>query len=249
MDQSVIKTAGRVFEVLEYFREKRGPLSVRAISEHFGYPLSSTSVLIKSIATLGYLSYDQSLRAYFPTVRVAALGDWIYESMFNGRELLKLADDISSQTGETVVLAVQNDIYAQYVHVVPSRQAIQFYIPPGTRRVLIVSGTGWALLSQQTDEAIRKLYSRTMTRVGKTLGQNMSLEDVLDEVRAVRKRGYAFSHGTVTAGAGVIAMPLPEGPSGIRLTIGVAGILDRLESNSKKLVKAIKTCIAEYQKQ
>lgn len=247
MENSVIKTAGRVFEVLEYFREKRGPISVRAVSEHFGYPLSSTSVLMKSIATLGYLSYDQAIRAYFPTVRVAALGDWIYESMFNGRELLKLAEEIAEKTDETVVLAVQNDIFSQYVHVIPSRQAIQFYIPPGTRRVLIVSGTGWALLSQQTDDAIRKIYNRTVLRVGKTLRNNMSIEDVLAEVQKVRKKGYAFSHGTVTAGAGVIAMPLPEGASGARLTLGIAGLLDRLESRSGKLVKIMKTSIAQYQ--
>ena len=34
MDNSVIKTAGRVFEILEYFREVRKPLSVRDIAEH-----------------------------------------------------------------------------------------------------------------------------------------------------------------------------------------------------------------------
>ena len=73
MENPVISVTGRVFEVLEFFREMRRPLSVREIAERFDYPLSSTSVLIKSIAELGYLSYDSHVRSYSMTIRVAML--------------------------------------------------------------------------------------------------------------------------------------------------------------------------------
>jgi len=79
----VIKTAGRVFEVLEYFRQVRRPLAVREIAAHCRYPLSSTAVLLKSMATLGYLTYDHTRKAYFPTVQTAVLGDWVLESLFS----------------------------------------------------------------------------------------------------------------------------------------------------------------------
>ena len=49
----MIKTAGRVFEVLEYLREVRRHVTVREVSEQLGYPLSSAQVLMKSLATLG----------------------------------------------------------------------------------------------------------------------------------------------------------------------------------------------------
>ena len=120
MENPVIKSAGRVFEVLEFFREMRSPLSVREIAERFDYPLSSTSVLIKSIAELGYLSYDSRVRSYSMTIRVAMLGDWIYESSFGGSEIMALMDDLSARTRETVILGVQNDIFAQYVQVIQS---------------------------------------------------------------------------------------------------------------------------------
>lgn len=249
MQHSVVKTAGRVFEVLEYFREVQAPLSVREISEQFGYPLSSTSVLIKSLATLGYLSYDQSIRAYFPTVRVASLGDWIFDSMISGRELVTLMDALCEATGETVVLAVANDIFAQYVRVVPSSQhAIQFHVPCGTRRELCFGGFGWALLGQECDESIEKTYQRTLRKLGKS-ERRMSLVQVLNKVRDAREKGYAFSRGYVTEGAGLIAMPLPVGPSGAKLALGVAGVLPRMERNEARLANSLRRLIGDYRRQ
>ena len=49
----MIKTTGRVFEVLEYLREVRRHVTAREMSEQLGCPLSSAQVLMKSLATLG----------------------------------------------------------------------------------------------------------------------------------------------------------------------------------------------------
>ena len=52
MPSSVIKSARRVFEVLEYFDDVRRPASLHDIVSHFGYPLSSGYSLLKSIVAL-----------------------------------------------------------------------------------------------------------------------------------------------------------------------------------------------------
>ena len=49
----MIKTAGRVFELLEYLREVRRHVTVREVSVQLGYPLSSAQLLMKRLATLG----------------------------------------------------------------------------------------------------------------------------------------------------------------------------------------------------
>lgn len=247
MENSVIKTAGRVFEVLEYFREVRKPLSVRDIAEHFDYPLSSTAVLIKSMATLGYLSYDSRLRAYAPTILVAMLGDWIYESTFSSAEIMGLMQSLSNATHETVILAVQNDIQSQYVQVIQSQLPIQFYVSPGTRRPLCASGTGWALLASQNDATIARIHQRTLSRMGKAgLPKNLELEDVMKQVNHVREHGYVLSRGTNTPGVGVIAMPLPASPNGASLVLGIGGLVERLDAGEKRLVKLMREFIDKY---
>ena len=74
---SVVKSAARVLEIFEYLSDRRGPATVTEISLSLGYPQSSTSVLLKCLWNLGYLSQDPITRAYQPTSRVAQLGNWV----------------------------------------------------------------------------------------------------------------------------------------------------------------------------
>lgn len=243
----MIKTAGRVFEVLEYFRQVRRPLSVRELSEHFGYPLSSTSALVKSIATLGYLSYDSRLRAYSPTILLAMLGDWIYDLSFNRRELIDLLKSVADATGETAILAIQNDVHAQYVQVIQSRQAVQFFVSPGSRRPLCASGLGWALLTGEDDAGIARIYQRTESQMGKAvLPDDLRVEDVLAQVHKVRQQGYAYSRSINTPGVGVIALPLPPSSKGPRLALGIGGLVERLDVGEKAAVRRMKECVSRY---
>ena len=88
VSENVVKSAARVLEVFEYFAGRRTPATVGEVCNALGYPQSSTSVLLKSLFTLGYLSYDQGSRRYSPSVKVATLGEWIPE------ELQADADDV-----------------------------------------------------------------------------------------------------------------------------------------------------------
>lgn len=246
---SVIKTAGRVLEIFEYFRDVRGPLSVREISERFGYPLSSTAVLVKSLTTLGYLTYDSKIRSVFPTIRIALIGDWLYDAMHVGGHLLSLMEDVCRETGETAILAIQNDIYSQYVHIMPNRnQVIQLNVPIGTRRLLCWSGTGWAMLGQQADETIVRLIERTQLRMGQDpIAKRITKDAVFDQVRLVRKNGYALSNRTVTDGAGTIAMALPVAANGMRMAIAAGGVADRLLEKRRHIVKVMSASIKTSQ--
>lgn len=243
MADGVIKTAGRVFEVLEYFRDVRRPLAVREVAAHCRYPLSSTAVLLKSMATLGYLAYDRTLKAYFPTVQTAVLGDWVLESMVANSSVLGLAEEIRRHCGETVIIGVQNDVFVHYAHVIPSQHPLRFFTPVGTRRTLCLSGMGWAMLSTQPDDAIRQLVARTMRRLGRT-AQPISEDYVFDQVECVRKQGYALSRGIVTRGACLIAMPLWVPDIYGRFGVGIGGPIERLDPDVPKLVELMRRAIA-----
>src|SRR3546814_9526425 len=118
---------------------------------------------MKSIAALGYLRYDLQQRAYFGTVKLAHLGDWVFESNYQGGRWLELARRVAELTHETSILAVENDIYAQYVHVILSGCPIAFNTQPGTRRLLAMSGIGWALRSAEPTSELQSLIRISST--------------------------------------------------------------------------------------
>jgi DNA-binding IclR family transcriptional regulator len=77
VSRSIVKSAARALEVLEYFATRRSPATVGEICSALELPQSSTSVLLKTLLKLGYLDYIRDGRRYFPTAKVAALGNWV----------------------------------------------------------------------------------------------------------------------------------------------------------------------------
>ena len=108
MKQRVVKSAARTLQVLEFFDEVRASASVMEVSRALSYPQSSTSGLLKSLVTLGYLSYDPYARLYTPTHRVTLLGSWIEAPVL--RQIVQLMEDLGRQTGETIMLGEQDTI-------------------------------------------------------------------------------------------------------------------------------------------
>ena len=118
MARSPIKSAARVLEVLELFADTRTPLRQKVIVERLAYPQSSTTGLLKSLVALGYLNYHRATRTYFPTTRVAAVGDWINHYIYGSGQLMAMMQRIHAETDETVALVSQNDLYVQYLRVI-----------------------------------------------------------------------------------------------------------------------------------
>jgi DNA-binding IclR family transcriptional regulator len=164
---------------------------------------------------------------------------------FQGGRLLELLDHVARTTGQTAILAVENDIYAQYVQIVLGRGPMQFNVQPGTRRLLARSGLGWVLLSMRGEAEIERIVQRTNSRLNPG-GQRVDLGYVLERVRETREQGFAFSKGAVAEGVGVIGMALPRTDSAERIAIGVGGLIGQLERSANSFVHVIRDSIAEY---
>lgn len=239
----VVKSAGRVLAIFEYFDQVERPLSVKEIVAHFGYPESSAAVLLRSLVNLGYLRHDRSSRKYMPTARIARLGEWVKRRLFDDDRILKLLGDVHAATGETILLGVQTDLQAEYIHVIEASRPLRYSMKVGTMRPLLRSGVGWALLSVQSDEAVRKIMARAAA-AGQD-DQSMDAEQIAAHIAETRERGYAFSRHIVNRGVGVIAMALPEDGNGRQLAIGAGGPVERLEENEATIVAAMRDAIAK----
>lgn len=240
MTDSAVKSAKRAFEILEAFSRHRRPLALKELLDELDYPASSGSALMKSLVALGYLDYDGERRTYFPTMRIAALGNWVPGVLFGDGQLLGALEDLHRETGETVILAVQSDLHAQYVHVIPSPEPLQLRVPPGTRRPLAQSGLGLVLLSAKRDPEIERLRRR-INASGE--GAALTRDEMMARVNAVRARGYAFSRNAISQGVGIIGAALPNGPFGRVFAVGAAGQVERLERKEEEIVAALKTML------
>lgn len=241
---SVVKSAARVLRILAIFDDVQREMRVGEIAERTGYPQSSMSVLLKSLAKLGYLKFDPVNRSYLPTVQVALLGSWIANGMAANGTIGRLMDELSAETGATITLASRNGIYAQYIHVIQATNTLRLHTPTGTNRLLVWSAAGFALLRDVSDDEIRMLVRRT---AAEQESHKFDVKQVLEYVREFRRYGYFFSRELVTPGGGHIAMRLPsEIPSQHALAIGVSGWIEDIERQKSRIIRSTRSAIQRY---
>lgn len=231
-----MKSAERAFAVLELFERERRPLGLGDVTGRLGWPTSSAAALLKSLVILGYLEYDRARRTYNPTMRIAVLGRWVPESLFGDGAVLAAAERLHAATGLTVILAVQSDLHAQYLHVIHGGEPLAGMVTPGLLRPLAVSGMGQLFLSAQPDEDVRRLVRRLNYR---SAGERVGTSDLLVRLHEVRSKGYAFSKDAVSPGYGLIGALAPEAVMGRRIGVGVTGRTGELEAREAELARLL----------
>lgn len=241
--EQVVKSAGRVLEIFEFFAHRHAPATVSEVASALGFPLSSTSVLLKSLRSLGYLDQDPRTRDYAPTIRFAVLGTWIFERFFAGEEAIpRLMDELQAETGETIVLAMQHGIHVDYIRILQSTRPVRFHIRPGSRRPIHLPAAGKVLLAQQRDEDVAAVIRRVNAARGNT--RPVQLKAFLEEMAEIRLHGHARSEASVVPDTAQLAMALPVAPGHRPLAIAVAGPLGRMRKEAKSYLKALRLKVA-----
>jgi len=244
MERKRVKSATRVIEILEIFDQQQRTMSVAEIAAHHGWPSSSTSALMGTLVSMGYLEYDAGKRVYRPSLRVALLGDWIQTSLTREGQLARLMAHVNQQTGETVVLAQQNDLHSQYLRVLQGTNALRHHIGIGTLRPLFTSGTGRMLMCAMDEATIRRLLRRH--NAGADRNARLEGEALLEGMRQDRARGYAVSLDRFIAHSGLIAVGLPCAAGERPLALGVSGLTVRLIENEPAYVALMRQAIRDY---
>lgn len=246
LPKGVVKSAGRVLQVLEYFDEVQRPITAIEVAGMLKMPQSSTSALLQSLVLMGYLYFDRVARTYVPSCRTALLGNWVNGPMFMGGVVLQAMEELRDRTGAAVMLAMRNGIWSQYVHVVQSTSRVRLHVTRGTLRPLAASGTGYALLSTLSDNEVRAAAHRINAESRTGACAPVDTATLLSTLEEVRRLQYAFTADLVTPGSAVLAMPLPVKDGGNSLVVGVGGLSAAFRARCDELVAVMRETLANY---
>jgi len=233
----------RTLEVLEYFDPEHTAISVSEISRVLGYPQSSTSILLKSLAELGYLHYHKPSRTYRPTARVALLGRGVEAHLFGDGSVMSTLEEIGQKTGEMVILAALEGSVVRYIYVIPATNPVRMHLRPGAVRPIIGSAVGHLFLSALSDTDL----AEEVARLHRVQAEVLIDDDLLmRRIKQIRRQGYAQSTHTVTPGGGIVTVLLPGDYNGTRLAIGIGGVAETITANEKKFVEIMQAAIKRH---
>lgn len=240
----LVKSARRALEVLDLFEKLRRPAAIGEIAIMLGYPQSSTSFLLNDLRRTGYLNYDMETRRFAPTIRVALLGSWIHAGTCGRTEISGLLAGVRDLARMTTLLATQNGLDLQYVHVIEARQTPKLALRPGTLRPLCRGAGGLVLLAERSDADIGRLVRSINAGAA---GTREDLRRVLRYVNRTRREGYAWIVGGVFSNIGSVAVRLPfndvlDKPLGLM----IAGPAWRIRAEHRALGAMLRTESARF---
>lgn len=234
---STIKSARRVLEVLELFAERRGPATVSAVAEALDYPLSSTSVLLRSLERLGYLQQDTATREFRPTLRVMLLGTWMHDDLFGQGSLLSSMNTLRLRTGQTVMVGLRQGVHVRFILSLPSLRANGLKFPVGVMRPVCQSSVGKMLLTRETDRDVQRIARAANAQAEPE--QRVDVAALLDEVRRSRLQGWAETRDYPRTGFATLAVLLPVLPGQAPMAVTLGMRLETLQARADTLRQAL----------
>ncbi|QJW85177.1 helix-turn-helix domain-containing protein [Ramlibacter terrae] len=206
--------------MLEYFEQVQRPAGVQEISRAMQWPVSSTSVLVRTLCDMGYLNRHPDSQKFAPTMRQPLLGGWIRAGHADGHALAALVREAGQATGLSAVLSTRHGHHVQYIYVqlALAKGFVSRNPSSGTLRPICRSAAGITMLTLDDDEKV-KLIARTTAAVeGRPINQGLLMQRIAE----ARTSGYAWQADSNLPGVGDVAVLLNESdPFGKSLTLSV----------------------------
>lgn len=220
-DSPTVKSARRVLEILEYFAQGVREATVMEVANALVYPQSSTSVLLSSLATMGYLRFDPARRTYAPTLRVMLLGSWLQDQLFGQGSLISVMERLRQRTGQTVMIGLRQGIHVRFIFSLQGKASQALRYPVGVLRPVCRSAVGKMLLSALPDSQVLKI-ARHANAQETDPTHRVSTRELIEEIGAIRERGWAMSVDYPQPNRATLAVALPElhGQPAMALTVG-----------------------------
>jgi DNA-binding IclR family transcriptional regulator len=241
MSQDLVKSAARALEILEVFATERKRMNSAQLGAIVGYPKSSLSVLLKSLVAQGYLTNGSGEQEYFPTLKLARLGEWIPAALLGSDALLPMLAKLRDKTGETVTLTMATDLHMRCLHALIGTHPISLQVEEGVSFSMVGTAIGTMYLATQDDKFVSALLSRwAKQHPGQSKATMATLQTEVDDARM---RGVACAYDIVLPDTGAIAMPIKTGIGEETLIVAVAGLNHRMHQKEASIIQSMRTLI------
>ena len=226
--------------MLELFTFWRRGATASEIEAALDMPQSSTSVLLRSLVEMGYLDYNRADRTYWPTLRVAILGDWMRDSVSDFLHA-EHVDALRDRFGETVLIGRRLGANVNYLQIARSGQQLQFYVQQFTRRPLCISASGRALLSTLDDAQVLKIARRTI-HYATSDAEQINEAVLLSVVREIRQTGISETDERLGGESDLLAIAtlIPSGQGDEPFSLCIAGPKERVQRRREEIIAALR---------
>ena len=216
-----IQVADRLFGALEYLvRNGQSPLA--QLAQALQLNKSTAHRVLASLQYLDYVRQDPESGQYEATFKLVDLADRLMEQVDVAQMVRPHLKKLAEEVHETVHFVERDGSEVIYIDKVDSYDhSVRMTSHIGSRIPFYRSGVGKAMAANMSDPQIRALWEGcTIER--KTAYTITNLDEFMEEITEIRRKGYALDNEENEAGVRCIAAALSlEGGSRYAFSISV----------------------------
>jgi len=203
VEMSPVKSAERTVKILETLAASPARLTLSQLQERTGYPRSSLHALVRTLRELKWVETDDSGSAFGVGPHALLAGTAYLDRDPALMFAYEALEDLRAELGYTVHYARRDENHVLYLASRESRDTVHVVSRVGRRLPAHMTALGQALLADLTTDEVKTLVPATLeSYTPNTITDRAAL---LEELDAVRQRGWAFEREQGTEGVACLA--------------------------------------------
>jgi DNA-binding IclR family transcriptional regulator len=236
MEKEKVQIIDRLIQIMDCFTIDQNDLGVREVARLTGLSPSACGRLMMALKNQGLLLQNHESRTYSVGPKSLRWAE-VYTTNLDIRNVaLPVIHELLLETKETISLYILDGDERLCVERMESAQNVRIVARIGRRLPLYAGSAGKLLLAFLPEKRQEEILIRTNFQpfTNKTITDIKILQE---ELKTIRKQGYAFSDGEWVEDAAGIAAPIFDMKSDILAALTISGPSFRFTSEKIKLHK------------
>mgnify|MGYP000633940747 CR=1 FL=1 len=217
-----LRSVGRALELLSCFAADTREWGINDLSRSLGLPRSAVHRLLLTLREWGYIEQDPISRKYRLGLRAVELGRAALARQDLRSVALPVMRELARRSRENVNLAVLDGMEIVYLERLESQQILRVALHPGARLPAHCTAMGKVLLASLPEEQLDRLLATSVLQryTPKTVTDPDRLKQ---ELRIVRRQGYAMADEELAIGVRSVAAPIRNREGEVVAAMNITG--------------------------
>jgi IclR family pca regulon transcriptional regulator len=225
-DRDQVAALANGLRAVEAFAASRQRMTLAEVARHSNLTRAATRRYLLTLVAKGYAEFDG--KRFQLTSRVLRLGHAYISSVSLPQIAQPIVEELGHRTDESIALSVLEGTESLTIASSAPRRILGIFTRIGTHLPALSTATGRVLLAGKPDDVLKDLLHKAhiekLTPKTKT-----SPNQILEEIRRIRRSGYALNDEEIEVGLRVIAVPVRETGGNIIASMCVSTYSGRYE--------------------
>jgi DNA-binding IclR family transcriptional regulator len=232
--EASVQVVVRALSILRALSGEQRGLAMGEIAERLDLPTASTHRILRVLEGERFVTRSSSNRRYFlgPAARELAPSDLARESpLVMPHEAVAAA---SRATGETVFLSELVGSGVVCLALAESKHPLRLFVRVGQEMPLHAAAAARVLLAGRPAAEARALLERRTPLVAFTDDTPSTVEQVMDRLEVIKKRGYDVCHSELDHNVWAIAAPVRSSTDDVVASVTLAAPMHRMADAAER---------------